>query len=74
MTEKQDMVVMEFMVPTINRSLHLLEADPFKFMLNSHNKSCQIEYGGPKNMIVNTEKDCAIGVNLMPGHDTGSRP
>lgn len=66
LTEDRSTLFIEFNSPLLNRSLHLLEADPFRMMYRTKNKTCDVDYNGPKNMIVSNEQDCALSVNVRP--------
>jgi len=53
-----------FDVPKIDADLQLVEADPFKLMLQTENKTCQVKYIGPQNAIVSNKEGCTYAVNL----------
>jgi len=55
--DKND-IYMTFDVPLINRKLKLIEAYPFKLMIQTENKPCTVKYTGPTNAIVTTDKAC----------------
>ena len=55
---------LDFDVPIINRTLKLVEADPFNLMHRVKNKTCTIKYTGPQNMIVSAESGCAFSMNV----------
>ena len=64
LTDDRKELMLDFVAPVINRSLTLIEADPFQLMHKENNKTCTIEYTGPENMIVSTEKSCTFSINL----------
>ena len=53
---------MDFSVPLVNTSLHLVEADPFVMYHRKNNQTCSITYSGPRNAIVS--EDCVYSVNV----------
>jgi hypothetical protein len=64
MNQDRTELFFDFNVPLINRTLKLVESDPFELMLKEKNKTCTIVYTGPRNVILSTEKDCAFAVNV----------
>jgi len=66
MNSIRDTVVMSFNVPVINSTMHLMEADPFTFMMKTNNKTCRVEYDGPHDIIASTSGKCILGVNVNP--------
>lgn len=57
-------IYMDFDVPKINPDMHLVEADPFKMMLQTENKTCTIQYTGPFNLIINNMDECTYCANI----------
>jgi len=75
---------MEFNLPNIDPILKIVEADPFKLLMKTRNKTCSIEYTGPRHMMMNVQNDCMVNVNvilprktdmiLAPGHACVEQP
>jgi hypothetical protein len=61
--DKNDLFI-DFSVPVINRTMELIEADPFDIMLKQKNQTCHVKYTGPRHMIVSTVNGCAVAANL----------
>jgi len=84
LSENRKMLFMDFNSPMINKTMQLLEADPFQFMLQHNNKTCSVTYNGPTSMVVSSVRDCAVDLNirrpsssellLAPGHDCLNMP
>jgi uncharacterized coiled-coil protein SlyX len=55
---------MRFDVPKIDTNLKLLEADPFKLMMQTENSTCIVKYTGPSNAIVSGKDGCTYAANL----------
>ena len=64
LSDNRTELYMDFDVPIINRTLQLLEADPFQLMERVNNKTCSIKYIGPTNVITSTENKCSVSLNL----------
>ncbi|CAG7720648.1 unnamed protein product [Allacma fusca] len=56
-SERTD-VTLEFSVPTVNRSLLQVKADPFDLRLVRGNETCRLVYKGPTLATVSTLEDC----------------
>jgi len=55
---------LQFTVPIVNQTLKLVEADPFRILHQTENSNCSVEYSGPRNAIMSTNKNCVYSVNL----------
>ena len=58
MSEGRDEIVMEFALPTVNRNLTRVEADPFALMTRNKSRTCALKYSGPTLATVSVEEDC----------------
>lgn len=55
---------LDFIIPVINTTLHLVEADPFFLYTRSANQTCNISYSGPTHAIIHTTQDCIYSANI----------
>lgn len=55
-------VHMQFTVPVINKSLIVVEAEPFTLMKKEINRTCTLMYNGPKHAIVSPNDSCVFSV------------
>jgi hypothetical protein len=55
---------MRFDVPKIDTNLKLLEADPFKLIMQTENSTCIVKYTGPSNAIVSGKDGCTYAANI----------
>jgi hypothetical protein len=56
---------MKFIVPMVNGTLKLVEADPFTLLHKRGNQTCSIFYTGPKNAIVSSSDDCVYATDVQ---------
>jgi len=61
--EKRQLQI-EFVVPTVNKNLTILEADPFDLMVRENGKTCRIVYDGPKNAMLSNQEDCLYATDM----------
>ena len=64
LSDDKKKLFMDFTVPVINRTLHLVEADPFTLIAQSKNKTCKVTYTGPTNAVVSDKENCVYSVNI----------
>lgn len=55
-------VHLEFTVPVINKSLIVVEAEPFTLMKKGENRTCKLVYDGPPHAIVSIADHCVFAV------------
>jgi len=51
-------------VPTVNQEVTFVEADPFDLFMQTENKTCKINYTGPKNAILSNKDGCPLAMNI----------
>lgn len=64
MSDDHTKLHLDFIVPVQNNTLYLVEADPFLLHYQTEDKTCSMEYTGPKTAIVSKDNDCVYAVNV----------
>jgi len=66
MSDDSSMLTMTFIVPLINSTMCVVEADPFNLMHQTKNDTCSIKYVGPESAIVSTNGTCIYSLHNRP--------
>jgi hypothetical protein len=64
MNSERNIIKMDFEVPLVSMDLEMVEADPFKILLQTWNQSCTVTYNGPKTAILSKSKGCLIALDV----------
>lgn len=56
-------ITLQYSLPVVDEKLKIVEADPFTLLLKKQNKTCTLEYTGPKLAVISEEEDCIYSLN-----------
>lgn len=70
MNEQRTKIDLRFNAIHVNKTIHVLKADPFRLMIRtSTNKTCSVRYIGPDKVLHSEKGDCTFPLNTQAASD-----